>query len=83
MSTSAAPRTWPAEDLAAACEPVAPTRDVAWIEPVIPCQSACPAHTRIPEYLAAVARGDFDAAYKINLQDNVFSAVLGRVCAAL
>ena len=58
-----------------------PTRDVQWIEPVIPCQSACPAHTRIPEYLAAVARGDFDAAYKINLQDNVFSAVLGRVCA--
>ncbi len=52
-----------------------------WIESVIPCQSACPAHTRIPEYLAAVARGEFDAAYKINLQDNVFSAVLGRVCA--
>ena len=37
-------------------------------------------HLRIPEYLAAVARGDFDAAYKINLQDNVFSGVLGRVC---
>ena len=60
-------RTWPEEDLAAAREPSPPTRDVQWIEPVIPCQSACPAHTRIPEYLAAVARGDFDAAYKINL----------------
>ena len=58
-----------------------PTREVQWIESVIPCQSACPAHTRIPEYLAAVARGEFDTAYKINLQDNVFSAVLGRVCA--
>ena len=57
------------------------SRDVDWIEPVIPCQSACPAHTRIPEYLAAIARGDFDTAYRINLQDNVFSAVLGRVCA--
>jgi NADPH-dependent glutamate synthase beta subunit-like oxidoreductase/formate hydrogenlyase subunit 6/NADH:ubiquinone oxidoreductase subunit I len=74
-------RTWPGEDLDAAREASAPTRDVQWIEPVIPCQSACPAHTRIPEYLAAVARGAFDAAYKINLQDNVFSAVLGRVCA--
>ncbi|MGA2034845.1 MAG: FAD-dependent oxidoreductase, partial [Thermoguttaceae bacterium] len=74
-------RIWPEEDLAAAREASAPTRDVQWIEPVIPCQSACPAHTRIPEYLAAVARGDFDVAYKINLQDNVFSAVLGRVCA--
>ena len=69
------------EDLGAAREASEPTREVQWIEPVIPCQSACPAHTRIPEYLAAVARGEFDAAYKINLQDNVFSAVLGRVCA--
>ena len=74
-------RIWPAEDLAAARQASQPTRDVQWIEPVIPCQSACPAHTRIPEYLAAIARGEFDAAYKINLQDNVFSAVLGRVCA--
>ncbi len=60
-----------------------PTRDVQWTEPVIPCQAACPAHTRIPEYLAAIARNDFAAAYEINLQDNVFPAVLGRVCAAL
>jgi len=74
-------RTWPTEDLAAAQEAVPPPAEVQWIDPVIPCQSACPAHTRIPEYLAAVARGDFDAAYRINLQDNVFSAVLGRVCA--
>ncbi|MGA2254918.1 MAG: FAD-dependent oxidoreductase [Thermoguttaceae bacterium] len=74
-------RATPPEDLATAREASEPTRDVQWIEPVIPCQSACPAHTRIPEYLAAVARGEFDAAYKINLQDNVFSAVLGRVCA--
>ena len=74
-------RTWPEEDLAGARSASQPTRDVQWIEPVIPCQSACPAHTRIPEYLAAVARGDFAAAYKINLDDNVFSAVLGRVCA--
>ena len=74
-------RIWPEEDLAAAREACQPTRDVQWIESVIPCQSACPAHTRIPEFLAAVARGEFEAAYKINLQDNVFPAVLGRVCA--
>jgi len=73
-------RTWPEEDLSSKSSSP-PTREVQWVEPVIPCQSACPAHTRIPEYLAAVARGDFAAAYKINLQDNVFSAVLGRVCA--
>jgi NADPH-dependent glutamate synthase beta subunit-like oxidoreductase/formate hydrogenlyase subunit 6/NADH:ubiquinone oxidoreductase subunit I len=74
-------RAWPEEPLNAARDASAPTRDVEWIDPVIRCQSACPAHTRIPEYLAAVARGEFDTAYKINLQDNVFSAVLGRVCA--
>jgi NADPH-dependent glutamate synthase beta subunit-like oxidoreductase/NAD-dependent dihydropyrimidine dehydrogenase PreA subunit len=80
-NTPAAAPVWPEEALDAAREASAPTRDVQWIEDVIRCQSACPAHTRVPEYLAAVARGDFDAAYKINLQDNVFSAVLGRVCA--
>jgi NADPH-dependent glutamate synthase beta subunit-like oxidoreductase/ferredoxin len=75
------PRPWPGQDRAADYEASKPNRDVAWTDPVIPCQSACPAHTRIPEYLAAIARGEFDEAYRINLQDNVFSAVLGRVCA--
>jgi NADPH-dependent glutamate synthase beta subunit-like oxidoreductase/formate hydrogenlyase subunit 6/NADH:ubiquinone oxidoreductase subunit I len=74
-------RTWPEEDLHAARDASAPTREVQWIESVIPCQSACPAHTRIPDYLAAVARGEFSTAYQINVQDNVFPAVLGRVCA--
>jgi NADPH-dependent glutamate synthase beta subunit-like oxidoreductase/ferredoxin len=81
IAAEPARRIWPEEDLGAAREASQPTRDVQWIESVIPCQSACPAHTRIPEYLAAVARGEFDAAYRINLQDNVFPAVLGRVCA--
>jgi hypothetical protein len=46
----------------------------------IPCQQTCPAGTDIPEYLSAIYRGDYDAAYRINLHDNVFPAVLGRVC---
>jgi len=55
-------------------------KDFDWLEKNIPCQAACPAGTDIPGYLDAVARGDYDEAYLINLRDNVFPAVLGRVC---
>ena len=47
----------------------------------VPCQDACPAHTDIPGYLQAIAEGDYEKAYRINLRDNVFPGVLGRVCA--
>ena len=46
----------------------------------VPCQQACPAHTDIPGYLEAIAAGDYERAYRINLRDNVFPGVLGRVC---
>lgn len=55
-------------------------KDFHWIEQNIPCQMACPAKTDIPGYLDAIARGDYREAYEINLRDNVFPAVLGRVC---
>ncbi len=47
----------------------------------VPCQDACPTHTDIPGYLQAIAEGDHERAYRINLRDNVFPGVLGRVCA--
>ncbi len=56
-------------------------RDFHWLEQNIPCQKACPAATDIPAYLDAIYRDDPEAAYRINLRDNVFPAVLGRVCA--
>ena len=55
-------------------------RDFDWLEKNIPCQKACPAGTDIPGYLGAISRGDYAKAYRINLHDNVFPAVLGRVC---
>ena len=55
-------------------------KDFEWVRRNIPCQAACPAGTDIPAYLDAVARGDYAAAYAINLRDNVFPGVLGRVC---
>jgi formate dehydrogenase major subunit len=55
-------------------------KDLAWLATNIPCQEACPAHTRIPDYLGEISRGNYDEAYRINLVDNVFPGVLGRVC---
>ncbi|MBU1908843.1 MAG: hypothetical protein KJ726_02220, partial [Verrucomicrobia bacterium] len=56
------------------------SRDFYWLERNIPCRFACPARTDIPGYLAAISKGDFEQAYRINLADNVFPGVLGRVC---
>ena len=47
----------------------------------VPCQTGCPAGTNIPGYIEKIAQGKFDEAYAINLEDNVFPGVLGRVCA--
>ena len=55
-------------------------KDMDWLATNIPCQDACPAHTRIPDYLGEITRGNYDEAYRINLVDNVFPGVLGRVC---
>ena len=32
----------------------------------MPCRSGCPVSVRIPEFIAKVAAGDFDAAYEIS-----------------
>ncbi|PCH57410.1 MAG: hypothetical protein COC15_01145 [Legionellales bacterium] len=56
-------------------------QDFYWSQQNIPCQAACPAGTNIPGYLNEVLQGNFHAAYKINLRDNIFPGILGRVCA--
>ena len=58
----------------------ATAKDFDWLDRNIPCQKACPASTDIPGYLSAIYRGEYDVAYNINLECNVFPAVLGRVC---
>ena len=45
-----------------------------------PCVSGCPVGVRIPEFIAKVAEGDFDAAYDIITSTNSLPAVCGRVC---
>ena len=72
---------WPADHaLSRPAGIAAQAKDFDWLAKSIPCQVACPAGTDIPGYLEAVARGDYEAAYRINLADNVFPSVLGRVC---
>ncbi|MBI1394999.1 MAG: FAD-dependent oxidoreductase [Betaproteobacteria bacterium] len=55
-------------------------QDFDWLAKNVPCRTACPAGTDIPGYLEAVYEGRFDDAYRINLRDNVFPGILGRVC---
>jgi glutamate synthase (NADPH/NADH) small chain len=45
-----------------------------------PCIAGCPVAVRIPEFLAAVASGDFAAAADILTTDNPLAATTGRVC---
>ncbi|MBQ7368959.1 MAG: NADPH-dependent glutamate synthase [Clostridia bacterium] len=45
-----------------------------------PCVAACPVNIAIPEFIAKVAEGEFEAAYQIIAQDSALPAVCGRVC---
>jgi len=55
-------------------------KDLTWYDKSVPCRTACPADTDIPGYLEAIYQKDFDKAYQINLEDNIFPEILGRVC---
>ncbi len=46
----------------------------------MPCVSGCPVNVRIPEFIAKVAAGEFEAAYEIITSTNSLPAVCGRVC---
>lgn len=45
-----------------------------------PCMTGCPVKIRIPDFLAAAAKGDFDKAYAIISESTLLPAVCGRVC---
>ena len=45
-----------------------------------PCVAACPVNIDIPEFIAKVGEGDFEAAYQIIAKDSALPAVCGRVC---
>lgn len=45
-----------------------------------PCMSGCPAEQDIPRYLDAVARGDFELAWRVITATNPFPNVQGMAC---
>ncbi len=45
-----------------------------------PCVSGCPVQINIPEFIAHVAKGDFEAAYGVIARSSSLPAVCGRVC---
>src|SRR5436190_3311158 len=55
-------------------------RNPNYFHKVVDCQWACPAHTRVPEYIRMVAAGHYTDAYMVNWESNVFPGILGRTC---
>ena len=45
-----------------------------------PCMTGCPVMVHIPEFIAEVAKGNFEAAYQIISNTSALPAVCGRVC---
>lgn len=48
-----------------------------------PCKSACAVHTSAQGYVALVAAGRFEDAYRVASEPNPFSSVCGRICTHL
>jgi len=46
----------------------------------MPCVTGCPVNIHIPEFIAKVKEGDFEAAYQIITKTSSLPAVCGRVC---
>jgi NADPH-dependent glutamate synthase beta subunit-like oxidoreductase/ferredoxin len=55
-------------------------KDPNFFHKIVDCQWACPAHTRVPEYIRLIAKGRYTDAYMVNWESNVFPGILGRTC---
>ena len=57
------------------------TVDRDWLNTNFPCMMACPAHTNAGRYVALVAEGRFEEAYRFARDPNPLASICGRVCA--
>ncbi|MGZ5298201.1 MAG: NAD(P)-binding protein, partial [Actinomycetota bacterium] len=53
-----------------------------WFDDNVPCTRACPVLTNAGRYVAAIAAGEDELAYRIARLPNPFPSICGRVCAA-
>ncbi|MDH4175818.1 MAG: NAD(P)-binding protein, partial [Betaproteobacteria bacterium] len=51
-----------------------------YVDRLPPCNSACPAGENIQGWLFHAESGDYEAAWRLLVQDNPLPAVMGRVC---
>jgi formate dehydrogenase (NADP+) beta subunit len=55
--------------------------DHDWLNTNFPCMMACPAHTDAGRYVALIAEGRFEEAYRFARDPNPLASSCGRVCA--
>ncbi|WP_026889941.1 FAD-dependent oxidoreductase [Lacrimispora aerotolerans] len=56
------------------------SEDVSYAEGVVPCRTACPAHTDIPRYLRYIKEGDYEKATAVIREKLPFPETLGCIC---
>ncbi len=54
--------------------------DLDWLESNFPCMQACPVNTEAGRYVAAIAEGRYEEAYKYARRPNPMASICGRVC---
>ena len=54
--------------------------DLEWLESNFPCMQACPVHTQAGRYVALIADGRYEEAYRYARRPNPLASICGRVC---
>jgi formate dehydrogenase (NADP+) beta subunit len=54
--------------------------DLDWLESNFPCMQACPVRTEAGRYIAAIAGGRYEEAYRYARRPNPMASICGRVC---
>jgi len=54
--------------------------DQQWFEENVGCENACPVNTRAPQYISGIREENYNLAFELNRGDNLFPAILGRIC---